>query len=286
MGGRVIGVRLDPKGLQLLTIDRGTGEGVQRLMPVVVGEGVVGRIHAVASGSADVLVLTDRNSSIAVRVDRTRARANVRGTGVPDACRLEYALRSDEMQEGDVLVTSGTDGVFPRGLPVGKLAGVKRGGQGLYQRAEVEPAVDVTSLDEVLVLTDVGHDADVPPEVAVEEPGRPLPSMKAAAPAATAARPAPAASEVRHAAPSPVPAPKTALQPASSPRATAAPRPRPASATRPPQSAAPPSAPATAPPPQWPAAPRPSPGVKASPVPDAPPPGAEARAPRRREASP
>jgi rod shape-determining protein MreC len=161
IGARVIGVRLDPKGLQLVTVDRGADHGVAAMMPVVIAQGVVGRVHAVAGGSADVLLLTDRNSSVAVRVDRSRARANVRGTGSTDTCRLEYALRSDDMQEGDLLVTSGTDGVFPRGLPVGKVVGLKRSGQGLYQRADVAPAVDVTKLEEVLVLSAGDRSAEV-----------------------------------------------------------------------------------------------------------------------------
>lgn len=152
VGARVIGVRLDPKGMQLLTIDRGSDAGLTRMMPVVASGGVVGRVHAVQGGSAEVLLLTDRNSSIAVRVERSRARANVRGTGDPSRCRLDFALRADDLEEGDRLVTSGTDGVFPRGLPVGRVAGVKKGGQGLYQRAEVAPAVEVTRVEEVLVL--------------------------------------------------------------------------------------------------------------------------------------
>ncbi len=162
VGGRVIGVRLDPKGLQVVTVDRGARDGVGLMMPVVVAQGVVGRVNAITDTTADVLLLSDRNSSIAVRVDRSRARANVRGTGAPDACRLEYALRSDDMQDGDVLVTSGTDGVFPRGLPVGKITALKRSGQGLYQRADVAPAVDVTKVEEVLVLTSFDRQRDEP----------------------------------------------------------------------------------------------------------------------------
>jgi len=153
VGARVIGVRLGAVGRQILTIDRGTADGIARMMPVVVAEGVVGRVHAVASGSADVLVLTDQNSSIAVRVDRTRTRANVRGLGKPEGARLEYALRTEDMIEGDVLVTSGTDGVFPRGLPVGKVTQLNRAAHGLFQEARVIPAVDVTRLEEVLVVT-------------------------------------------------------------------------------------------------------------------------------------
>jgi rod shape-determining protein MreC len=166
IGARVVGVHLDPKGLQLLTINRGASDGLTRMMPVVVGHGVVGRVHAVMRWTSDVLLITDRNSSIAVRVDRSRARANVRGTGSPDTCRLEYALRSDDMMDGDLLVTSGTDGIFPRGLPVGKLTAVKRRGQGLYQRADVTPAVDVTKVEEVLVLSEVEHPEESPAQAA------------------------------------------------------------------------------------------------------------------------
>jgi len=152
VGARVIGTRMDPKGLQLVTVDRGSDDGLHRMMPVVTAEGVVGRVHTVTAHSADVLLLIDRNSSIAVRVDRSRARANVRGQGAPGPCRLDYALRSDDLLEGDQLVTSGTDGVFPRGLPVGKVTRARRAGYGLYQAAEVVPAVDVNRLEEVLVL--------------------------------------------------------------------------------------------------------------------------------------
>jgi rod shape-determining protein MreC len=169
VGARVIGTRMDPKGLQLVTIDRGSDDGVRRMMPVVTTGGVLGRIHTLGAHSADVLVLSDRNSSIAARVERSRARANVRGLGAPGPCRLEYALRSDDLIEGDELVTSGTDGVFPHGLPVGQVTRVKRGGHGLYQAAEVLPAVDVNRVEEVAVL------------VAIEAPG--------AAPAAKASEP-------------------------------------------------------------------------------------------------
>jgi rod shape-determining protein MreC len=153
VGARVIGVRLGTAGLQLVTIDRGSDDGLARMMPVVVAEGVVGRVHSLAGHTADVLLLTDRNSSIAARVERTRARANVRGLGKPDAARLDYALRTEDMIEGDALVTSGTDGVFPRGLPVGKVTQLDRSAHGLFQDARVIPAVDVTRLEEVLVVT-------------------------------------------------------------------------------------------------------------------------------------
>lgn len=170
VGARVIGVRLGTAGLQILTLDRGSEDGIARLMPVVVAEGVVGRVHAVAGHSADVLVLTDRNSSIAVRVERTRVRANVRGLGKPDAAKLEYALRTEDMIEGDALVTAGTDGVFPRGLPVGKVTQLERTAHGLFMEARVVPAVDVTRVEEVLIVTSWERSGDALP--AAYAPGK------------------------------------------------------------------------------------------------------------------
>jgi rod shape-determining protein MreC len=158
LGARVIGVRLAPAGLQLITIDKGADDGLSRAMPVVVAEGVVGRVHTTAGHSADVLLAVDRNSSIAARVERTRARANVRGLGRPGLCRLDYALRSDDVIEGDLLVTSGTDAVFPAGLPVGRATRLQRAAPGLFQEGWVTPAVDPTRLEEVLVITSGARD--------------------------------------------------------------------------------------------------------------------------------
>jgi rod shape-determining protein MreC len=169
LGARVIGVRLAPAGLQLVTIDRGTDDGLARAMPVVVAEGVVGRIHAVSSHSADVLLAIDRNSSTAVRVERTRARANVRGLGRTELLRLDYALRSDDLIEGDLLVTSGTDAVFPAGLPVGRATRLQRAAHGLFQEGWVVPTVDPTRLEEVLVITSGAREPEQLPASA--EPG-------------------------------------------------------------------------------------------------------------------
>ncbi len=172
VGARVIGVRLGTAGRQVISVDRGSDAGVARMMPVVIADGVVGRVSSVSASTADVLVLTDSTSSIAVRVDRTRARANVRGLGKPDAAKLEYALRTEDMIEGDVLVTSGTDGVFPRGLPVGKVTQLNRTGHGLFQDARVIPAVDVTRLEEVLVVTAWERSGDLLPAAFAPESTR------------------------------------------------------------------------------------------------------------------
>ena len=162
-GARVIGVGMAPSGFQTLTLDRGSDDGLTRMMPVVVADGIVGRVRTVTSHTAEVLLVIDRNSSIAVRVERTRARANVRGGGKPGAARLDYALRSEDMIEGDRLVTSGTDGVFPRGILVGTVTRIDRKAHGLFQLADVIPAVDPTRVEEVLVITAVEGDRDAAP---------------------------------------------------------------------------------------------------------------------------
>jgi rod shape-determining protein MreC len=147
----------------VVTIDKGSDDGLQRALPVVTADGVVGRIHELTGGSADVLLAVDRNSSIAVRVERTRARANVRGLGRTDLARLDYALRADDLIEGDLLVTSGTDAVFPPGLPVGRATRLTRAEHGLFLDGSVIPSVDPTRLEEVLVVTSGAAQPDMLP---------------------------------------------------------------------------------------------------------------------------
>jgi len=169
-GARVIGVRAEPSGLQLVTLDKGSDDGLSRGMPVITADGVLGRVHSTAGGSAEVLLAIDRNSSSAVRVDRTRARANVRGLGQPGLARLDHAVRSEDVIEGDLLVTSGTDAVFPAGLPVGRVTRLQRAAHGLFLEGSVIPSVDSTRAEEVLVITSGARDRELLP--ASLSPGR------------------------------------------------------------------------------------------------------------------
>jgi rod shape-determining protein MreC len=168
-GARVIGVRAEPSGLQLVTLDKGSDDGLSRGMPVITAEGVLGRIHSTGGGNADVLLAIDRNSSIAVRVERTRARANVRGLGHPGLARLDHAVRSEDVIEGDLLVTSGTDAVFPAGLPVGRVTRLQRAAHGLFLEGSVILSVDPTRAEEALVITSGARERDLPP--AAQAPG-------------------------------------------------------------------------------------------------------------------
>lgn len=133
-----------------IVIDKGSRAGLSDGLPVVAAEGVVGRIIKTAPNSSRVLLITDASSAVAALVQRTRARGVARGLGVK--LSLDYSLRNADIQVEDLLITSGMGGVFPKGLTLGRIAGVERDEFGLFQRVEVTPAADFSRLEEVMVL--------------------------------------------------------------------------------------------------------------------------------------
>lgn len=172
VAARVVGV--SPTHRRSVTLAVGDGDGVRAGQPVVTGEGVVGRVAATWPGYAEVQLLVDPGFAAAVRVQRSRARATVRGLAEDGRLRLDHALRTDDVEDGDLLVTAGTDGVFPRGLVIGRAQAVTRLAHGMYLTAEVRPAIDVTKLEEVLVLvTPAGSALPVASDAAAATPGAP-----------------------------------------------------------------------------------------------------------------
>ena len=146
---RVVG--RDASGVaRTLTIDHGESDGVVRGAAALAPEGVVGQVFLVSRHAARVLLVSDHNSGVDALVQRTRARGIVQGT-VDAACVLKYVKRTEDVQIGDTLVTSGLDGVFPKGLPIGRVTAIDKRGQGLFQSADVAPRVDFDQLEEVLV---------------------------------------------------------------------------------------------------------------------------------------
>jgi len=141
----------DATGLaRTLTIDRGARDGVAKGAAVLAPAGVVGQVFLVGSRTARVLLITDHNSGLDAIVQRTRARGIIEGA-LGEGCALKYVKRTEDLVGGDVIVTSGVDGIFPRGLPVGQIVTVDKRGQGLFQDASVTPFVDFERLEEVLV---------------------------------------------------------------------------------------------------------------------------------------
>ena len=146
---RVIG--RDATGMaRTLLIDRGTRDGVTKGAAVLAREGVVGQVFLPGPQSSRVLLISDRNSGVDAIVQRTRARGIVQGT-IDGGCALNYVKRTEDVQVGDTLVTSGLDGIFPKGIPIGQVTAIDKRGQGLFQNAEVAPRVAIDRLEEVLV---------------------------------------------------------------------------------------------------------------------------------------
>jgi rod shape-determining protein MreC len=140
-------------------LNKGEHDGVRPEMGVVTPAGVVGRIVKANSTSSVVLLVTDPNNAIAGLVQRTRDEGIVEGTSHGRA-RLKYIPLLSRVQAGDHVVTSGLTGTFPRGLAIGRLTQVEKSEGDLFQSAEVEPEVDLSKLDEVLVITAPYEDAD------------------------------------------------------------------------------------------------------------------------------
>ncbi|MCD6224301.1 MAG: rod shape-determining protein MreC [Deltaproteobacteria bacterium] len=142
----------DPSAwFQTIIIDKGNADGILRGLPVVVPEGIAGQVTEVAAHYSKVLLITDGNSAVDTLVQRTRARGLVQG-GRSGLCILKYVLRKDDVTPRDTVVTSGLDGVFPKGLRIGYVSKVIRRNSGLFQEVDVTPYVDFEKLEEVLVI--------------------------------------------------------------------------------------------------------------------------------------
>jgi rod shape-determining protein MreC len=142
----------DPAGwFQTLIVDKGAQDGVQADMPVVNDEGVVGRIMEVSDRYSRVLLITDPANSVDGMIERNRLRGILAGKD-PATCFLKYVRNNFDVQTGDLVITSGKDGIFPKGLRLGRVRGVFKDPVALFQTVEVEPAVRLNALEEVLII--------------------------------------------------------------------------------------------------------------------------------------
>lgn len=137
--------------LRTLVLYTGTAEP-RHNQPVVTARGLVGRIVVPAERYAKVLLLTDRSASVSAMIQRTRRRGMVRGAGEEDLLLDNIPLQED-VRPGDLVVTAGIDGVFPRGIPIGAVTEVEAGPE-LFHRIRVQPHIDFALLDQVYVLTE------------------------------------------------------------------------------------------------------------------------------------
>ncbi len=133
-----------------LTIDKGSQAGLAADMAVIAPTGVVGRVVSPTARASKVQLLIDRNAAAGSLVERSRAQGVVTGRG-DGLLRMEYVDEIAELTVGDAVVTSGIDGIFPKGFVIGAIERIDRSGGG-YKEILVKPAVDFNTLEEVLVV--------------------------------------------------------------------------------------------------------------------------------------
>jgi rod shape-determining protein MreC len=132
-----------------ISIDKGRSDGLETNMAVIAPAGVVGRVITPSSRASKVQLLIDRNAAAGALVERSRSQGVVEGTG--DGLRLNYVSGVADVQVGDMVVTSGIDGIYPKGFVIGQVQSVERGA-GAFGAIVVQPAVDYSSIEAVLVV--------------------------------------------------------------------------------------------------------------------------------------
>ena len=135
-----------------LVLNKGEADGIKTEMGVMTPAGAVGRVVKTTASSSIVLLLTDPNNAVTGMIQRTRDEGIVEGT-VQGRARLKYLPLLSTIHAGDVVVTSGLTGGFPRGVVIGTVRSIEKREGDLFQLAELDPEVDFSKLEEVLVIT-------------------------------------------------------------------------------------------------------------------------------------
>ena len=148
VAAEIIAAGADPE-FRDMTIDKGSSDGLQPDMAVISPAGVVGRVILPSSRAAKVQMLIDRNAAAGAMIERTRAQGIVVGQG--DSLRMDYVPGTADVKQGDLVVTSGIDRIYPKGFVIGTVESVDRG-LGTYHEITVRPSVDFSRLEEVLVV--------------------------------------------------------------------------------------------------------------------------------------
>lgn len=147
---KVIAQDLLPE-FRTLRLNKGESDGVVRGMAVVTHEGIVGRIIRVDKNYSDVLTLLDSSSNVAGLVQRNRTRGVVEGY-TENLLRMKHVRRTDDIRNGDVIISSGIGTLFPKGLVIGKVVSVHKQKHGITQTIEIYPSVDFPRLEEVIII--------------------------------------------------------------------------------------------------------------------------------------
>lgn len=199
-------------------IDKGTSAGVEKDMAVITADGLVGKVLRSYGSSAQVLLINDQSSGVGVILDKSRLQGVIKGTAAGEVI-LEKVMTDEQVSPGDLIVTSGGDQIFPKGITVGTVMKVSPGAD-LFLNIRVKPSASLSRLEEVLVITKKEDRAPSVAETnsvrAVDILTQRLPSVPDK-PAAYASQAKPATVQ------KPVPAAKKASQETAKPPATSVP---------------------------------------------------------------
>lgn len=139
--------------IKTATINKGASHGIKRDMAVVTPNGIVGRIIDVQPATSKILLVIDPRCNIDAIAQRSRIKGIAEGNGT-DKLILKYVNHSDDIQIGDVLISSGLGGIFPKGLVIGEVVRVEKGDDNFFIYIEVKPGAELRKLEEVLVITE------------------------------------------------------------------------------------------------------------------------------------
>jgi rod shape-determining protein MreC len=149
LGARVI-ARTPGFLSNLIYINRGTKDGVRADLAVLSGEGIAGRVLLATRNQAEVQLITNPDASIGAMLEKTRTPGVLKGSG-GRLLDMEYVGNAEPVEIGDNIVSSGLDGIYPKGLPIGKVVDLRKG-KGVFRSIKVEPRADLVRVEEVSIL--------------------------------------------------------------------------------------------------------------------------------------
>lgn len=147
---RVIGKNTE-QWSNTVILDKGSSDGVAKDMIAVTDKGLAGKISAVSRSYSSLLLTVDIDFSAAARLQESRTEGVISGTGFRK-CQLKYVPYEEKVKEGEVIITSGLDALFPQGIPIGYVSKVSKKSFGLFQGIEVRPFVDGSKVEEVAII--------------------------------------------------------------------------------------------------------------------------------------
>jgi rod shape-determining protein MreC len=146
---------------QTLIINRGTDNGVREGMVVMNNQGLIGRIVEASGNSSRVLMITDSRSAVDAYLQESRDRCIIVGQN-KRWCMVRFLPLDAKVKEGDMIISSGLGGVYPKGLPLGTISKLEKGSGRLFYKARAATAAELKQLEEVLVITSLEHDKKKP----------------------------------------------------------------------------------------------------------------------------